>query len=134
MVFDKKMIVAVDDSIIILKMLTKVLGEDYNLHAFSVGKRALKYLKEYVPDLIILDIDMPEINGYELLKMIKEMEHLAEIPVIFLTSNNDKNHVVKAVAAGAKDYVIKPIDEEILIDKVSTLLGDVWEKEPASWD
>ena len=134
MIFEKKKIVAVDDSGTILRMIGKVLGEKYDVRSFSGGKRALAFLKDRTPDLIILDIDMPEINGYELLKMIKEMEHLAEIPVIFLTSNNDKNHVVKAVAAGAKDYVIKPIDEEILIDKVSTLLGDVWEKEPASWD
>ena len=134
MIFEKKKIVAVDDSGIIWRMIGKVLGEKYDVRSFSGGKRALAFLKDRTPDLIILDIDMPEINGYELLKMIKEMEHLAEIPVIFLTSNNDKNHVVKAVAAGAKDYVIKPIDEEILIDKVSTLLGDVWEKEPASWD
>lgn len=134
MIFEKKKIVAVDDSGIILRMIGKVLGEKYDVRSFSGGKRALAFLKDRTPNLIILDIDMPEINGYELLKMIKEMEHLAEVPVIFLTSNNDKNHVVKAVAAGAKDYVIKPIDEEILIDKVSTLLGDVWEKEPASWD
>lgn len=122
MVFDKKMIVAVDDSVIILKMLTKVLGEDYNLHAFSVGKRALKYLKEYVPDLIILDIDMPEINGYEMLKIIRENPNLQDVPVIFLTSNNDKNHVIKAAAFGANDYVIKPIDEEVLLEKIQAAL------------
>lgn len=120
--FNKKMIVAVDDSIIILKMLTKVLGEDYNLHAFSVGTRALKYLKEYVPDLIILDIDMPELNGYEMLKIIRENPNLQSVPVIFLTSNNDKDHVIKAAALGANDYVIKPIDEEILLQKIQAAL------------
>ena len=72
MMFEKKKIVAVDDSGIILKMLTKVLGEKYDLHSFSGGKRALQFLKDRTPDLIILDIDMPEINGYEMLKMIKE--------------------------------------------------------------
>lgn len=118
----KKKIVAVDDSGIILKMLTKVLGERYDLHAFSGGMRALQFLKTKTPDLIILDIDMPEINGYELLKMIKELEHLKEVPVIFLTSNGDKNHVVKAVAGGANDYVVKPIDEDILLDKVDALI------------
>ena len=118
----KKKIVAVDDSIIVLKLVTKILGEEYDLHAFSTGKRALQFLKKKTPDLIILDIDMPEINGYELLEMIKEIEHLEEVPVIFLTSNNDRNHVVKAVAGGAKDYVVKPIDEEILMEKVQALL------------
>ncbi|MCM1325877.1 MAG: response regulator [Bacteroidales bacterium] len=121
---EKKKIVAVDDSGIVLKMLQKVLGEDYDLHAFSTGMRALKFLKEKSPDLIILDIDMPEINGYEMLKLIKEKDHLMNVPVIFLTSNNDKNHVVKAVAGGAKDYVIKPIDADILLEKVRAQLDD----------
>ena len=119
---NKKKIVAVDDSNIILKRLTKVLGETYDLHAFSVGSRALKFLKEYVPDLIILDIDMPEINGYEMLKAIREKESLQKVPVIFLTSNNDKTHVIKAAAYGANDYVIKPIDEELLLAKIQAAL------------
>lgn len=120
---DKKSIVAVDDSMLILRMLEKLLGEEYNYHAFSKGMRALKYLKDVTPDLIILDIDMPEINGYEMLKMIKEREHLQNVPVIFLTSDGDRNSVVKAVAGGANDYVVKPIDEEILLDKVHTALS-----------
>lgn len=124
MLFEKKKIVAVDDSGIVLKMLTKLLGEKYDLHAFSGGNRALQFLKNRTPDLIILDIDMPEINGYEVLKIIKEKEHLKDVPVIFLTSNNDKNHVVRAVAGGAKDYVVKPIDEEILMDKVHAALEE----------
>lgn len=104
MLFHKKMIVAVDDSGIFLKKLTKVLGENYDLHAFSVGKRALQFLKERTPDLIILDIDMPEINGYEMLKMIKEREHLQNVPVIFLTSNGDRDSVIKV---GSKRLPVK---------------------------
>lgn len=132
---EKKKIVAVDDSGIILKMLTKVLGDKYEVHAFSNGKRALQFLKEKdrTPDLIILDIDMPEINGYEMLQMIKEKDHLEQIPVIFLTSNSDKSHVVKAVAGGAKDYVVKPIDEEILMEKVSMLIDDEADRK-MNWD
>lgn len=120
--FNKKKIIAVDDSIIILKMLTKILDETYDLHAFSVGKRALKFLEDHTPDLIILDIDMPEINGYEMLKIIREQPHLADMPVIFLTSNNDKDHVIKAAAGGANDYVVKPINEEILLKKIQGAL------------
>lgn len=126
MFLDKKKIVAVDDSGIILKMLVKVLGEKYDLHAFSGGMRALQFMKDKdrTPDLIILDIDMPEINGYEMLKAIKEKEHLKDVPVIFLTSNSDKNHVVRAVAGGARDYVVKPIDEDILMEKVRAALEE----------
>lgn len=122
MELNEKKIVAVDDSIIILKMLTKVLEEDYDLHAFSVGKRALKFLEEHTPDLIILDIDMPELSGYEMLKIIREKPHLKGVPVIFLTSNNDKEHVIRAAAGGANDYVVKPIDEKVLLNKIQGAL------------
>lgn len=124
MLFGRKTVVAVDDSGIVLKRLKKVLDEHYDVHPFSVGKRALEFLKDRTPDLIILDIDMPEINGYEMLKMIREQEHLQNVPVIFLTANGDRNSVIKAVSGGANAYVVKPIDDEILLDKVHTALAD----------
>lgn len=116
-------IVAVDDSALILKMLDRVLGKKYELYSFIDGNRALEYLKKKTPDLIILDIDMPVINGFDMLKLIRAEDRLKQVPVIFLTSNNDKGHVVKAVTNGANDYVIKPIDEEILLNKIKGLIG-----------
>jgi CheY-like chemotaxis protein len=130
---NKKQIVAVDDSGIVLKMLETLLAGQYDFHAFSKGMRALKYLKENTPDLIILDIDMPEIDGYEMLRMIKENMFLKELPVIFLTSNNDKQHVVKAVQGGANEYVVKPIKEDVLMQKIHTLLKED-KKGRLSWD
>lgn len=130
---DKKSIVAVDDSGIILKTLEKLLGGKYAYHAFSKGMRALKYLKEEdTPDLIILDIEMPEIDGYQMLEMIREKSDLKQVPVLFLTSNSDKEHVVKAISGGANDYAIKPIDEEVFMDKVRKLLKE--EKKKLTWD
>lgn len=69
-------------------------------------------------------VDSMQKNGYELLERIKEIEHLGNVPVSFLTSNNDKNHVIKAVEGVAKDYVIKFIDEEILMDKICGVLEE----------
>ena len=95
--------------------------------------RALKYLKEEdTPDLIILDIDMEGINGYEMLEMIRGKEELKDVPVIFLTSNNDREHVVKAINGGANDYAVKPINEEIFMGKVHKLLQE--EKKKLDWD
>ena len=99
-------IVAVDDSNIVLKMIASMLDkEQYNLRPFSTGKRALEYLapKDNAPDLIILDIDMPEMNGYDVLERIKKMDHLKNVPVIFLTANSEKKQVIKAVTGGVKD-------------------------------
>ena len=116
---------AVDDSGIALRMIKEVLGERYNVHAFSNSRRALAFLQDRTPDVIILDIDMPELDGYEMLERIRSKKYLGNVPVIFLTSSADKQHVIKAVACGANDYVIKPIDEDILLDKVRSVIDDV---------
>ena len=127
----KKSIVAVDDSGIILKMLEKLLSGEYAYYGFSKGMRALKFLKETrIPHLIILDIEMPEIDGYQMLEMIRKKDELKEVPVLFLTSNNDKEHVIKAIKTGANDYIVKPIDENVFMDKVRGLLKE----EKYSWD
>ena len=124
----KKRIVAVDDSNVVLKTLKNVLvKEEYELHLFSSGTRALEYLEQKnnkIPDLIILDIEMPIMNGYDILRQIKKIDYLKHIPVIFLTSHNEKDQVMKAVTDGVKDYVIKPIDKDVLAKKVHSLLYD----------
>ena len=123
----KKRIVAVDDSNVVLKTLKNVLDQEgYEFHPFSTGTRALEYLeqREKIPDLIILDIEMPIMNGYDVLARIKKIPHLRHIPVIFLTSNNQKKEVMKAVTDGVKDYVVKPIDKEVLLKKLYLLLGN----------
>ena len=123
MAYYGKEIVAVDDSAIILKMLNKVLGKRYALHAFVDGNRALEFLEKKTPNLIILDIDMPGMSGFDMLKLIRKESHLKDVPVIFLTSNHDKNNVVKAMTSGISDYVVKPIDEDILLRKIDGLLS-----------
>ena len=122
MAHNAKEIVAVDDSALILRMLERVLGKQYFVYAFADENRALELLRKKAPALIILDIDMPGLSGFDMLEMIRQMDHLKNVPVIFLTSNNNKNYVVKAVASGANDYVIKPIDENILLKKIDGLL------------
>ena len=120
-----KRIVAVDDCNVILKTLKNMLdNEAYDVHPFSSGKRALQFLtqKDQIPDLIILDIEMPEMNGHVLLERIKQMEHLEGVPIIFLTANSEKKQVVKAVTGGANDYVVKPLDKDILMKKIRSLL------------
>lgn len=121
----KKRIVAVDDSNMVLKTLKNILDNDeYELHAFSAGTRALEYLekKDIIPDLIILDIEMPIMNGYELLKRIRKIVYLQRVPVVFLTSHNQRTQVMKAVTDGANDYVVKPIDKDVLLKKIHLLL------------
>lgn len=128
----KKTIVSIDDSNVVLMSIEKILSEKYQVKSFSKVMRGMHFLKLNVPDLIILDIDMPEMDGMEALKHIKEREELKDVPVIFLTSNADREHVVNAVALGAVDYMIKPVKEEILLSKIRKIFGE--EEDGFSWD
>ena len=125
---NKKLIMAVDDSSIVLKMLMNLLGKNYEFMPFSKGSRALEYLNQKQPDrpdLIILDVEMPEINGYQLLMQIKKLYADVNVPpAIFLTSNSDKDAVMKAFSYGAKDYAVKPIVEAVLMEKIEKILSD----------
>lgn len=117
----EKKIVALDDSAIMVKMLEVLLGTNYEFRGFTKGDRALTYLASHKADLLILDIDMPEMNGLEVLDRIRANPEL-KIPIIMLTSNNDKEHVIECFKRGAIDYAIKPIDEEAFIQKIKKLL------------
>ena len=118
----KRSIIAVDDSGIVLQTLESMLSDRYEFRGFSKAARALNYMLMFPPALIILDIEMPEVDGYAMLEMIRENIELKNIPVIFLTSNKDKDYVIKAVKYGANDYVVKPVQKDILINKIETLL------------
>lgn len=123
---EQKQIVAVDDSPIIVKTLEILLGNKCQFRGFTKGERALEYIKQKNVDLLILDIDMPDMNGLELLEKIR-IENRKEMPILMLTSNNDKNYVLECYKRGANDYALKPIDEDIFMKKIENLL-DRYEK------
>jgi len=117
----EKTILAVDDAAISLTMLKQSLqGEPYKLTCVNSGESALQYLKKNDPNLFLLDIEMPKMNGYELAEKIRESGH--EAPIIFLTGNSAKEYVIKAIKAGASDFIVKPIYKENLTEKINKYL------------
>jgi CheY-like chemotaxis protein len=113
----EKTILAVDDAVISLTMLKKSLADEpYKLTCVTSGEMALQFLKNNDPDLFILDIEMPKMNGYELAGKIRETGHNA--PIIFLTGNATKGYLMKAIQAGASDFIGKPIDKKYLSNKI----------------
>jgi len=114
-------ILAVDDTAFFLTILKKILSDTrYILTCVSSGRDALKYLEKHQPDIFLLDIEMPGMDGYELAVKIKESGQKA--PIIFLTGNAKKEHLAKAVKSGAVDFIIKPINKDILIAKIHKYL------------
>lgn len=108
----KKHILVVDDEPVWLRMLTQILqNKGYDVKEAASGADALKTLKNYVPDLILLDVRMPDMNGFDLLDHIKKVPNLAEKPVVFVSAMDDFHAKKVARELGAADYILKPIDE-----------------------
>jgi CheY-like chemotaxis protein len=117
-VTEKRNILAVDDSAFILGILKNILPPtEYKLTCVTSGGDALKFLQTNRPELFILDIEMPRMDGYELAQKIREAGQTA--PIIFLTGNSTKEYVIKAVKAGGVDFIVKPVDKEHVLARIA---------------
>ncbi|MEI7671630.1 MAG: response regulator, partial [Deltaproteobacteria bacterium] len=116
-------IMVVDDTPANLNLLQKMLQDKgYRVLAFPDGKMALAAAARHAPDLILLDINMPEMNGFEVCERLKADEALKEIPVIFISALTKTEDKVKAFSVGGVDYVTKPFQFEEVHSRVQTHL------------
>lgn len=119
----QKCVMAVDDVPLILDNIKAIAsGAGYKFIGVTSGYAALNFLTVQKPDLFILDVEMPQIDGYELAGKIKELGHKA--PIIFLTGNSTKEYVLKAIQAGAADFMVKPVIHEQVRKKIIKYIGD----------
>jgi diguanylate cyclase (GGDEF)-like protein/PAS domain S-box-containing protein len=124
-----KKIVVVDDSILNLRIIEKYLGNNYiEIIKCSDSQKALDIIKQELPDLVLLDIHMPNLTGIDLLKQMRQDTLLSIIPVIFVTASEEKVHLQLAYNLGTVDYIHKPIVKEELIAKVQNYLFYIEEK------
>lgn len=118
----QKNILAVDDVPFLLRTLKLVLQDaGYNLTGVTSAGAALRYIQGHEPDLFILDIEMPTMNGYELAEKIRSSGQTA--PIIFLTGNAKQDYVIKAVKAGGVDFIVKPVNKEQVLKKIKKYIG-----------
>lgn len=105
----------IDDDPTSLAIGQALLEGEYDLTMARSGVQALGYLNgEYLPDLVLLDMMMPGLNGIEVLKTMKESDRLKDIPVIFLTGETQKSEIMTVYGNGAADFLEKPVDPELL--------------------
>lgn len=116
----KQLILVVDDQPNNLKVIASFLQESYALSFANNADRAMKTLERVIPDLIMLDIMMPDIDGYELCKMIKAIDRLKEVPIIFLSAKSDIEDVIKGFDYGAVDYITKPFNMKEVKTRIKT--------------
>lgn len=116
-------ILVVDDTPANLEVIIETLSSaNYDISAVTSGKRALKQLQRETPSLILLDIQMPEMDGFETCEKIKANPITADIPIIFITALSDAESIVKGFSLGAVDYITKPFKEKELLARVQTHL------------
>ena len=116
-------IAVIDDTVANLHLISNILKEvGYDVRSFLKGKVALESIAYSVPDLVLLDIQMPEMNGYEVCKRLKANELTRNIPVIFISALNETFDKVKAFEVGGVDYISKPFQTEEVLARVATHL------------
>lgn len=122
---NEKKILIVDDSQGVRQIIADILraaGITMPLYAEN-GKVAWRKIQEEKPDLVILDWDMPVMNGYELLQTIRGHKAYVDLPVLMLTAHNEKDDIVLAVQAGATNYIVKPFTPDTLYRKLEDIFG-----------
>jgi len=107
-------VLIVDDQKTSITMLTKILSSEYTIYTAENGKDAITAAEKYIPDVILLDILMMEMDGYAVIKILKDTEKTKNIPVIFITSLNSDDNEARGLALGAADYITKPFSTEII--------------------
>ena len=120
---NQPLILAVDDEASNLQLLRQILQDHYRLRFAKDGPRALDLAREELPDLILLDVMMPGMSGYEVCAALKADPALAAVPVIFVTALNDTSDEVEGFEAGAVDYITKPVSPPIVRARVRTHLS-----------
>lgn len=116
------LILLVDDEPGNLKLIQMILKQDYRIAAVTSGKMALTFLERNIPDLILLDINMPEMSGWDTIEKIHAREESRKVPVIFLTGDNDAETESRCFAVGAVDFIGKPFVPQVLIERVRRIM------------
>ncbi len=118
----KKIILIVDDDRLTLATAQKLLDGAYKVVAVNSAKQAYKYLERHIPNLILLDINMPEIGGFEVMDTLHKDARLCKIPVIFLTADRSAETEIECFRVGANDYISKPFEPNVMLSRIRSTI------------
>ncbi len=122
-------VLIVDDIPLNVLLIQKMLALfNFNLRTAHDGQSALDSIAEQRPDLVLLDLMMPGIDGYEVIRRLRANEDTADLPIVILSALNSNDDITKGFNLGANDFITKPIIMERLINCVSTQINDEWAK------
>jgi two-component system OmpR family response regulator len=116
-------IMVVDDEPFIVELIsTRLRMAGYHVYCARDGQRALEVLRETPPDAVVLDLTMPRLDGFGVLQHMRQVPRLRAIPTMVLSARNSGEDVKRALQLGARDYLMKPFDDRVLIARVGRLL------------
>jgi CheY-like chemotaxis protein len=119
----KRILIVDDDEMVLIALNELLRPEGYEVHTLSSATEALKRLEQNGYDLLMLDIIMPEMDGFELCKKIREKENYRETPIVFLTAKSQEKDRAQGIEAGANLFLSKPISPEKLLGVISDTIG-----------
>ena len=124
-----KTLLTIDDEISIQQILQHYFKDNFTVVTKSNGKEGLIWMQEgNIPDVIIADIDMPEMNGYEFIDHVRLSGLLNEIPLIMLSGNEGSENRIRCLEAGADDYLVKPFNPRELAARINSILRRIGKK------
>jgi len=118
----RKKIIIVDDNASYLSIVRVLLKTHYEIYPAPSAFKLFRIIENFIPDLVLLDVNMPEMNGFEAISILKENPRYKNIPVVFLTAKDDEASAIKGLDLGASDYVTKPFSGPLLLKRISNIL------------
>lgn len=120
---EKKQVLIIDDQPVMRKLLEQFLKDKYEVIALENGREALEWMYDgNIPDVVIADLNMPEIDGFEYIKRVRESAFFQDIPLIVLSGEDSSAERIKCLKLGANDYLIKPFNPEELALRINNLV------------
>jgi CheY-like chemotaxis protein len=120
----KKVVMLVDDSGVHLRMIKGILEEKYDIIMATSGLKAISLIHEKRPDLIVLDYEMPILDGRETMVKLRESEEAKNVPIVFVTAVNDREHIEAVLSLKPAGYILKPLDRERLLKTIYDVIGE----------
>lgn len=121
---DWKKIVVIDDSQVQLRTLYELMKKRYEVVTASTGHAGIEIIKQEGADLVLLDYSMPILDGKQILKILRSNEETKNIPVVFITGDDDKEDIVEVLKLHPQGYLLKPVNPERLFQTIEEVLGD----------
>jgi len=115
----KLRVLAVDDVSVVLNAISAALGKQYEVFCLTKAEHVERFLQHTIPELFLLDIEMPDMNGFELVKVIRGFEEHKDTPIMVLTGNATVRNFQVSMEYGVADFIAKPVDPKVLLEKVA---------------